>query len=79
MTEQQQPQEEQQPNQQPQHHEETAEEFVRTPTSDATDPRAAGQKAKVTHETKDKRGGNHNPTGANQYTTGRNDDRGRKE
>ena len=37
------------------------------------------QKAKVSHETKDKRGGNHNPTGANQYTSGRNDDRGRKE
>lgn len=29
-------------------------------------------------EQKDKRGGNHNPTGANQYTSGRNDDRGRK-
>lgn len=65
------------PNQEPQREEN--EEFVRTPTSDATDPRPAGQKAKVTHETKDKRGGNHNPNGANQYTTGRNDDRGRKE
>jgi len=29
-------------------------------------------------ETKDARGGNHNPEGANQYTTGRVDDRGRK-
>jgi hypothetical protein len=29
-------------------------------------------------EEKDARGGNHNPTGANQYTSGRNDDRGRK-
>jgi hypothetical protein len=28
---------------------------------------------------KDARGGNHNPEGANQYTTGRHDDRGRKE
>lgn len=27
----------------------------------------------------DQRGGNHNPEGANQYTTGRVDDRGRKE
>jgi hypothetical protein len=42
-------------------------------------PKPMEQKAKVQHETKDKRGGNHNPTGANQYTTGRNDDRGRKE
>jgi hypothetical protein len=59
MTEQQKPQEEQQPNQQPQeqpqHDTELAEEFVRTPTSDATDPRPAGQKAKVSHETKEKK------------------------
>jgi hypothetical protein len=27
----------------------------------------------------DQRGGNHNPAGANQYTSGRVDDRGRKE
>lgn len=30
-------------------------------------------------EQKDARGGNHNPKGANQYTSGRVDDRGRKE
>jgi hypothetical protein len=30
-------------------------------------------------EQKDARGGNHNPEGANQYTSGRVDDRGRKE
>jgi hypothetical protein len=30
-------------------------------------------------EQKDARGGNHNPNGANQYTSGRHDDRGRKE
>lgn len=29
-------------------------------------------------EQKDARGGNHNPEGANQYTSGRVDDRGRK-
>ena len=33
----------------------------------------------TTGEQKDARGGNHNPEGANQYTTGRHDDRGRKE
>jgi len=36
------------------------------------------EKQATDHETKDKRGGNHNPNGANQYTQGRNDDRGRK-
>ena len=30
-------------------------------------------------EEKDQRGGNHNPEGANQYTVGRHDDRGRKD
>lgn len=58
MTEQRREEEQQvQPNQQPQQDTEFAEEFERTPTSDATDPRPAGQKAKVTHETKEMKKG----------------------
>lgn len=37
------------------------------------------QKKAQDFENKDARGGNHNPEGANQYTSGRVDDRGRKE
>jgi hypothetical protein len=48
---------------------------VTTATTDGSKPME--QKAKVAHETKE-RGGNHNPKGANQYTSGRVDDRGRK-
>lgn len=44
------------------------------------DPYTTGQqKDNDVAEKKDARGGNHNPEGANQYTSGRHDDRGRKE
>lgn len=43
------------------------------------DPYTTGQKSDNDMSTKDARGGNHNPEGANQYTSGRHDDRGRKE
>jgi len=36
------------------------------------------QESGYPNEQKDARGGNHNPKGANQYTSGRVDDRGRK-
>jgi hypothetical protein len=39
---------------------------------------AEQKSAGAPEETKDSRGGNHNPKGANQYTSGRVDDRGRK-
>jgi|tagenome__1003787_1003787.scaffolds.fasta_scaffold20919771_5 hypothetical protein len=52
-------------------------EFATETNPNPNEPNQPEQKAKVAHETK-QRGGNHNPTGANQYTTGRNDDRGRK-
>lgn len=45
----------------------------------ATNNLQAEQKSKEDdHETKDARGGNHNPNGASGYTSGRVDDRGRK-
>ena len=84
MTENKRPQQDQQPNQDTEFAREPLEVNQPNDTEFATEiggdvpNKPMEQKAKVSHETKDKRGGNHNPTGANQYTTGRNDDRGRK-
>jgi hypothetical protein len=61
------------PNQEPQDTEFAEEQ---TPV----DPYTTGEKKQAQDfENKDARGGNHNPEGANQYTSGRHDDRGRKE